>query len=70
MEKDIAMRSTTQTEPPSTQTELPTDPCSVVWSRGRAYVLEPPVWVGLDSFGRACRLAPADLQRQGWSRHR
>ncbi|OLR94527.1 hypothetical protein [Actinokineospora bangkokensis] len=48
-------------------TALPTQPCSVVWSDGRAFVLEPPVWVGLDHRGRLARLTPAALQRQGWS---
>jgi len=52
---------------------LPTAPCSVVWSRGHAYVLElivnRPRWVGVDDRGRAVEFSCADLQRRGWSRH-
>lgn len=52
--------------------KLPTVPCSVVWSRGHAYVLEPvagrPRWLGMDDRGRAEELSGADLQRRGWSR--
>ncbi len=51
---------------------LPTVPCSVVWSRGHAYVLElivnRPRWVGVDDRGRAVEFSCADLQRRGWSR--
>ncbi|HEX3784925.1 MAG TPA: hypothetical protein VHX38_35130 [Pseudonocardiaceae bacterium] len=51
---------------------LPTAPCSVVWSRGHAYVLElivnRPRWVGVDDRGRAVEFSCADLQRRGWSR--
>jgi hypothetical protein len=51
---------------------LPTAPCSVVWSRGHAYVLERvqgrPRWLGMDDRGRAEELSCADLQRRGWSR--
>lgn len=51
---------------------LPTAPCSVVWSRGHAYVLEPvagrPRWLGVDDRGRPQELSGADLQRRGWSR--
>ena len=52
---------------------LPTEPCSVVWSRGHAYVLEAPVfgrlrWLGVDDRGRAEELSGDDLQRRGWTR--
>jgi hypothetical protein len=51
---------------------LPTAPCSVVWSRGHAYVLERvrgrPRWLGVDDRGRREELSVADLQRRGWSR--
>lgn len=50
---------------------LPTAPCSVVWSRGHAYVLEGSRgrarWVGVDDRGRPQSLSGADLQRRGWS---
>lgn len=53
---------------------LPTVPCSVVWSRGHAYVLERvsgrPRWRGVDDRGRAEELSCADLQRRGWTRTR
>jgi len=55
-----------------TSTKLPTAPCSVVWSRGHAYVLEPVAgrtrWLGMDDRGRAEELSGADLQQRGWSR--
>jgi hypothetical protein len=51
---------------------LPTAPCSVVWSKGHAYVLEPvagrPRWLGVNDRGRAEELSGADLQRRGWTR--
>lgn len=51
---------------------LPTAPCSVVWSRGHAFVLEPAGgrvrWVGVDDRGRACVLSARELERRGWSR--
>jgi hypothetical protein len=51
---------------------LPTVPCSVVWSRGHAYVLEAAHglvrWVGRDDQGRPLTLTHADLERRGWSR--
>jgi hypothetical protein len=51
---------------------LPTAPCSVVWSRGHAYVLERVAgrtrWMGVDDRGRPEELSFADLQRRGWSR--
>lgn len=54
------------------QAVLPTEPCSVVWSRGHAYVLESvqgrPRWQGVDDRGRAVQLSCADLQRRGWTR--
>lgn len=50
---------------------LPTTPCSVVWSRGHAYVLERTRcgcrWVGVDDRGRPQQLTCADLEAQGWS---
>ncbi|GGP63398.1 hypothetical protein [Saccharothrix coeruleofusca] len=51
---------------------LPTAPCSVVWSKGHAYVLEGfrARWVGVDDRGRPQVLSAADLQRRGWSRTR
>jgi hypothetical protein len=52
----------------------PTTPCSVVWSGGRAFVLEEaavrPRWVGTDNRGRPQWLTCADLQRRGWSHRR
>lgn len=52
--------------------QLPTVPCSVVWSRGHAYVLELIVnrsrWVGVDDRGRPIEYSCAELQRRGWSR--
>ncbi|HEY3751596.1 MAG TPA: hypothetical protein VGL80_20640 [Pseudonocardiaceae bacterium] len=73
------MRSTSETlktAAPATedagQRPLPTAPCSVVWSRGHAYVLEPVAgrsrWMGVDDRGRPVALSGADLQRRGWSR--
>jgi hypothetical protein len=54
--------------------QLPTRPCSVVWSGGHAYVLEGADgrarWVGVDDRGRPLALTNADLQRRGWSRSR
>ncbi|MFI9010739.1 hypothetical protein ACIGNX_26230 [Actinosynnema sp. NPDC053489] len=51
---------------------LPTAPCSVVWSKGHAYVLEGfrARWVGVDDRGRPQALSGAELQRRGWSRTR
>ncbi|WP_179776447.1 hypothetical protein [Amycolatopsis endophytica] len=50
---------------------LPTAPCSVVWSQGRPYVLEPASgslrWVGTDHLGRPLVLSCADLRDRGWS---
>ncbi|TDD52527.1 hypothetical protein [Saccharopolyspora elongata] len=54
-------------------TELPTAPCSVVWSGGHSYVLEGSTgarWAGVDDRGRARFLTDADLRRRGWSRTR
>ncbi|MQA10857.1 MAG: hypothetical protein GEU98_20335 [Pseudonocardiaceae bacterium] len=52
----------------------PTTPCTVVWSQGRAFVLEEThgrtSWVGFDHRGRPQSLSASDLQRRGWSRHR
>jgi hypothetical protein len=54
-----------------TTQNLPTNPCSVVWSRGHAYVLEGLLgrarWVGVDDRGRPLSLTDADLHRRGWS---
>jgi hypothetical protein len=51
---------------------LPTAPCSVVWSRGHAYVLEGfrARWVGVDDRGRPQALSGSQLQRRGWSHTR
>lgn len=64
-------------QPALTQTHarrLPTLPCSVVWSRGRAYVLEAvdgnAFWVGFDRYGRLRSLSRSALERQGWTHHR
>lgn len=54
--------------------ELPTMPCSVVWSRGHSFVLEGlgsrARWAGVDDRGRARFLTDADLKRRGWSHTR
>lgn len=66
--------STAQVETrPATPAELPTAPCSVVWSRGHSYVLEGSAgarWAGVDDRGRARFLTDAELRRRGWSRTR
>lgn len=51
---------------------LPTTPCSVVWSKGHAYVLEGfhGRWVGVDDRGRPRALSGEELERRGWSRTR
>jgi hypothetical protein len=51
---------------------LPTTPCSVVWSKGHAYVLEGSHgrWVGVDDRGRPQVLSGDELRRRGWSRTR
>ncbi|XVS62700.1 hypothetical protein ACQPYE_31200 [Actinosynnema sp. CA-299493] len=51
---------------------LPTAPCSVVWSKGHAYVLEGfrARWVGVDDRGRPQALSGDELRRRGWSRTR
>ncbi|WP_237774053.1 hypothetical protein [Actinosynnema sp. ALI-1.44] len=50
---------------------LPTVPCSVVWSRGHAYVLETGLsrarWVGCDDRGRPMELTNAEIERRGWT---
>jgi hypothetical protein len=54
----------------SSDAELPTTPCSVVWSGGHAYVLEGYAgarWAGVDDRGRPRFLTDADLRRRGWS---
>ncbi|KOV81464.1 hypothetical protein [Nocardia sp. NRRL S-836] len=62
------MRTATETQPQPTA-ELPTAPCSVVWSRGHAYVLEGfrARWVGRDDRGRPHALTGAELNRRGWT---
>ncbi|RKT87784.1 hypothetical protein SAMN05421805_1011036 [Saccharopolyspora antimicrobica] len=66
--------STAQVETrPATSAELPTAPCSVVWSGGHSYVLEGSAgarWAGVDDRGRARFLTDAELRRRGWSRTR
>jgi hypothetical protein len=51
--------------------QLPTVPCSVVWSHGHAYVLETGLgrcrWVGCDDHGRPQALTHAELQTRGWT---
>ncbi|TWP52216.1 hypothetical protein FKR81_11625 [Lentzea tibetensis] len=65
------MRTATEAQPTQGST-LPTAPCSVVWSKGHAYVLEGfrARWVGVDDRGRPHALSGADLQRRGWTRTR
>ncbi|MCE7012073.1 hypothetical protein LWC34_56075 [Kibdelosporangium philippinense] len=50
---------------------LPTAPCSVVWSRGHAYVLEAGLarsrWVGCDDRGRPVEYTNAEIERRGWT---
>jgi hypothetical protein len=72
------MSTTTQTGMDTSETtqdgsdRLPTLPCSVVWSRGHAYVLElivnRPRWVGRDDRGRPVEYSCVELQRRGWTR--
>ena len=54
--------------------DLPTAPCSVVWSRGHCYVREGAPgrarWVGVDDRGRPQSLTDADLRRRGWTLRR
>ncbi|MDI2029469.1 hypothetical protein QFW96_12640 [Saccharopolyspora sp. TS4A08] len=53
--------------------DLPTAPCSVVWSGGHSYVREGSAgarWAGVDDRGRARFLTDAELRRRGWSRTR
>jgi hypothetical protein len=71
------MSAETQTQAPTAATvaaraeELPTEPCSVVWSRGHAYVLESGFgrarWAGVDERGRPVLLTSDELRRRGWS---
>ena len=65
------MRTATEIETEPVK-PLPTAPCSVVWSKGHAYVLEGfrARWVGVDDRGRPLALTAAELQRRGWSRTR
>lgn len=57
---------------PSSPTRLPTAPCSVVWSAGHPFVLEPTPgparWIGVNDRGRPLALTAAELQRRGWTR--
>ncbi|GAA4882753.1 hypothetical protein [Saccharopolyspora cebuensis] len=65
--------STESTESAAKAAELPTAPCSVVWSGGHSYVREGVSgarWAGVDDRGRARFLTDADLHRQGWSHRR
>jgi hypothetical protein len=68
------MMSTQEDTDTSSDDELPTAPCSVVWSRGHAYVLEDTQgrarWMGVDDRGRPISLTNEDLHRRGWSRTR
>ena len=54
--------------------KLPTNPFSVVWSEGHAYVLEGTDgrtrWVGIDGRGRPRSFTSLDLERRGWSHTR
>jgi len=56
---------------PSDSNQLPTTPCSVVWSKGHAFVLETALgwarWVGCDDRGRPQVFTRAELQSRGWS---
>ena len=62
------MRTAMETQPQQCD-ELPTTPCSVVWSRGHAYVLEGfrARWVGRDDRGRPHAITGAEMQRRGWT---
>lgn len=62
------MRTAMETQPQQCD-ELPTMPCSVVWSRGHAYVLEGfrARWVGRDDRGRPHAITGAEMQRRGWT---
>ena len=72
------MSTTTETKPEpampraASPRSLPTAPCSVVWSKGHAYVLEGfrARWVGVDDRGRPQAFTGADLQRRGWTHTR
>ncbi|OQO93813.1 hypothetical protein B1813_04600 [Saccharomonospora piscinae] len=56
------------------QASPPTTPCTVVWSRGRPYVLESgsgrPRWMGTDHHGRPQSLTGDELRRRGWTYRR
>jgi hypothetical protein len=48
--------------------KLPTEPCSVVWSRGHAFVRERGArWMGISDRGRPVVLNDAELDRRGWT---
>lgn len=62
----------TQPDEADRGTTLPTQPCSVVWSEGHAYVLERVLggaarWVGVNDRGRPEALTGTELQRRGWT---
>ncbi len=67
------MRTAMETQPHEATAQdssgLPTTPCSVVWSRGHAYVLEGlrARWVGRDDRGRPHAISGAEMQRRGWT---
>lgn len=75
MSTDTASRKSASSGDRDTQDErggeLPTAPCSVVWSGGHSYVLEGvggrALWAGVDDRGRPSFLTDADLKRRGWS---
>lgn len=70
MEPAQPPRATATVEEPN---DLPTAPCSVVWSGGHSYVREGTAgarWAGVDDRGRARFLTDAELCRRGWSRTR
>ncbi|ASO19783.1 ABC-type bacteriocin/lantibiotic exporter with double-glycine peptidase domain [Actinoalloteichus hoggarensis] len=72
MTADTATESDARSISTPSSTILPTVPCSVVWSRGHAYVLEggpgQARWVGVDDRGRPVVLTSAELAQRGWSR--
>lgn len=62
----------TESDAADSATALPTQPCSVVWSMGHAYVLERVFggaarWVGVNDRGRPEALTGTELQRRGWT---
>ena len=63
-----------ESSPDAAPPSPPTTPCTVVWSRGRPYVLENgsgrPRWMGVDHHGRPQALTGEALRKQGWSYRR